>query len=190
MTDDQLIDWQSIWRQIELDEGTRREEATREQLRQRARQYAAPLAAVEDSATLQSVLAFDLGAEQYAVDVMLVQAVRILPRITPVPGTSRFYRGVVNLRGQIISVIDLRIFFDIPVDENNPPGELVMMRANNLEIGLLAHHVHGVMTIPNSEIQPMPEVRYARGVTANRLVLLDIAALFEDERLIIGGTDE
>lgn len=120
---------------------------------------------------------------------MLVQAVRTLPRITPVPGVPAFYRGVVNLRGKITTVIDLRLFFDISTEEAAPPGELVVVRSNNLEMGLLAHYVQGVVSVPYALLEPMPDMRYARGVTADRLVLLDLAPLFEDNRLIIGDMD-
>jgi chemotaxis signal transduction protein len=88
-------------------------------------------------------------------------------------------------------VLDLRLFFDIPLGEQEtPPGELILVRANQLEIGLLATHVEGVMTIPHAAIEPMEDTRYALGVTRERLVVLDIEQIFADERLIIGGGED
>lgn len=163
--------------------------AIQARLRQRAAQYAAPLTEPDSAADRFTALTFDLGGERYGVDVMLVQAIRTAPHITPVPGSPRFYRGVVNLRGRITTVLDLRVFFDLNADDLQQPDELVVVRANRLEMALLAHHVRGVDDIPKAEIEPMTDMRYTFGVTPERLVLLDIAALFEDERLVIGGVD-
>ena len=93
------------------------------------------------------------------------------------------------MRGQIITAIDLRRFFDMSVDESNMPGELIVVESNNLHIGLLAHHVYDVISVSKTTVEPIEDVRYAYGVTADRLVLLDIARMFEDDRLIIGGKD-
>lgn len=189
MTDKQSFDWQAIWRELEWDDATHYEEVMRERLRQRAQQYATPLkTADEDLAKALTVLAFDLGGEKYAVDVILVRAIRDKLNITPVPSTPPFYKGVVNIRGNITTVIDLRLFFDVAPNNDQDPDELVIVRANNLEMALLAHHIHGVTNIPRSRIEPMAEIKYTRGITADGLVLLDIATMFEDERLIVGGT--
>ncbi|MBC7872208.1 MAG: chemotaxis protein CheW [Chitinophagaceae bacterium] len=191
MTDEQTIDWKSLWRELDWDDATRNREANERRLQHRARQYAAllPTASSEDGKP-QVVLAFQLGGERYAIDVMCVRAVRAITYITPVPGVPRFYRGVVNLRGQITTVMDLRLFFEIDFTDQRPPEELALVRANNLEIGILAHHVEGVMDILPKMIESLPDVRYARGVTSSGLVLLDIESLFADERLIVGGTED
>lgn len=184
----QPIDWQAIRESLDWNAA----EKAAQRLQQRATQYAAPLKQVEETTGhVLNVLTFTLGTEQYGVDVMAVRAVRPLPKVTPVPGTPPFYSGVVNLRGQIVTVFDLRRFFDIatPHDAGRAPRELIIVNTNQLEMGLLASHVKGVMSVPAEAIQQYESVRYAYGVTAARLVILDIAALFEDERLIIGGQD-
>jgi purine-binding chemotaxis protein CheW len=123
---------------------------------------------------------------------MLVHAIRSLgaQKITPVPSAPRFYRGVVNLRGQIITVLDIRRFFELPEATSEPPRELVVVRSNALELGLIARHVQGVQRIPAESVRPFEQLRYARGVTAERLVILDIARLFEDDRLVIKHAEE
>lgn len=190
--DETITDWKTAFQELNWeDDEARREEDIQRRFQHRARQYAALLPEESESeAAAHALLAFTLGSERYAVDVMSARAIRTLPKITPVPGTPRFYRGVVNLRGQIITVIDLRLFFDMQIDDQEPPGELVVIHANNLELGLLAHHVHGTLTVMRSTIEPTPEIRYARGVTQDHMVLLDIATLFEDSRLIVGGKDD
>jgi len=187
----QQIDWEAVWQTLNWDDETRHRVSEGARLRQRAEQYAAPpresKSVIEDA---HPVLAFELGGERYGVDVMLVRGVRAMSKIARVPGIPSFYRGVVNVRGQILTVLDLRLFFDIPVREDDTPEELVTVRANNLEIGLLANTVTGVETLPREAITPADHIRYALGVTADGLVLLNIAQMFEDERLIVGVKDE
>lgn len=184
----ETIDWWELRRSLEWDEVAQK----RALLRQRAEQYAAPQHRGDEAADTLHVLTFTLGGEQYGVDVMLVQSVRTLgtQKITLVPGTPRFYRGVVNLRGQIITVLDVRRFFDLPESTSEPPRELVVLRSNKLELGLIARHVQGVQRVPSEAVRPFEQLRYVRGVTADRLVMLDIARLFEDERLVVSHADE
>jgi purine-binding chemotaxis protein CheW len=185
------IDWEAVWQTLNWDDETRNQVAEATRLRQRAEQYAAPPreAKVDDDAL--TVLAFELGGECYGVDVMLVRGVRGLTKIARVPGIPDFYRGVVNVRGQILTVLDLHTFFDIPIaGDAAAPEELVIVRANNLEIGLLADSVSGVVTVPREAIVPSDNIRNALGVTAERLVLLNIEQMFEDDRLIVGGKDD
>ncbi len=184
---DEPIDWSAVWDNLDWSE-ERRDEL----LHQRARQYAAPLkedeAAVGDAHT---VLMFHLGKERYGIDASAVLAVRPVTRVTRVPGVPAFYRGVVNLRGKITTVLDLRYFFDMSVnDGDRTPRELVIARVSGLELGLLAHHVEDVIPVPKASLEPMDEMRFALGVTRDRLVVLDIAAIFAEERLIIGEIDE
>ena len=187
------IDWASLWKNLDWEDKEHQREAVLQRLHKRAVLYAR---AVEDAGIVgdtRTMLVFQLGAETYAVDVMVVRGIRLLAemtKITRVPGAPRFYTGVVNIRGQITSVLDLRLFFDMTVDEQTQPRELVVARSNKLEIGLLADHVEGVLTIPQETIEPLEDMRYALGVTMGRLIVLDIEQIFEDERLIIGGTDE
>lgn len=185
------IDWQALWNELDWDDESRQEEMVRQRLQQRARQYASLLPDREqDTSAIRNMLVFKLGDEHYAIDVMLVRTVRPLSKITPVPGTPPFYRGVVNIRGQIITVIDLRLFFDMDVDLRDIPGELIVVQANGLEVGVLAHQVRDVTVVTEGMIEPLEDVRYARGITEERVILLDAERLFEDERLIVGGVDE
>lgn len=185
------IDWETVWNSLNWDDTQRQQAVEAERLRQRARQYAAP---VKESADLpgdsRSLLTFVLGSEQYGVDAVLVRGVRPVTRVARVPGVPSFYRGVVNVRGRVITVMDLRCFFNITIPEGDAmPGEMVIVQANNLEIGLLAHQVNGVAAIAAAAIRPVEHMPYLAGMTGSRLVILNIAQLFEDERLIVGGVN-
>ena len=184
------IDWEAVWQTLNWDDETRSKVAEATRLRQRAQQYAAPPREAKADEDALNVLTFQLGSEHYGVDVMLVRGVRSLSKIARVPGIPAFYRGVVNIRGQILTVLDLRTFFDIPTGDHIAPEELVIVRSNNLEIGLLAHVVNGVVSVPRETIVLADSIRYALGVTAEKLVLLNIEQMFEDDHLIVGGKEE
>jgi len=185
------FDWDAIRQSMDTEDDQHSAERLQILLRQRAQQYAAPKQLDRVTEEAHTVLVFELGSEHYGVDVMLVRNVRTIDAVTRVPGLPRFYRGVVNVRGQVITVLDLRLFLDMPLgEEANPPTEMIVVAAHGLEIGLLAHNVEGVNTVPKASIDPVDNMRYALGVTVDRLVLLDIAHMFQDNRLIVGGKDE
>jgi purine-binding chemotaxis protein CheW len=186
------VDWEAVWKSLNWDDEARQQTADRDRLRQRAEHYAAPVKEeTTASESSRTVLSFELGTEQYAIDVMAVRGIRAVGNIALVPGVPSFYRGVMNVRGQIISVLDLRLFFQVPVEERTAfPREVVIARSGRLEIGLLAHQAKGIETVPTSTIKNVEHMPYALGITPERLILLDIPQLFADERLIIGGVSE
>lgn len=186
------IDWETVWKSLNWDDEQRQQSVNAERLRQRAQHYAEP---VKDQETVpedaRSVLAFELGQERYAIDVKFVRGIRSLGAIAHIPGSPNFYQGVINVRGQIITVVDLRNFFQIPsIDDRDAPNEVVLVHAGKLEMALLAHHVMGVDSIPLSAIKPVEHMPYALGLTSEKTILLDVAQLFQDERLIVGGVNE
>ncbi len=182
------MDWESVWKSLNWDDKQRLANADQDRLRQRARQYAIPLEENQaDTQDVKSFLTFNLGVERYGIDVMLVRGVRTAPRITLVPGTPNFYRGVINLRGQIITVLDLRPFFGLSSpDADDLPGEIIIVQAAKLHLALLAKQIYGVVSLPSSEIKPVEHLPYAFGVTWDRTVILNLAQLFEDGRLVVG----
>ncbi|RMG87445.1 MAG: chemotaxis protein CheW, partial [Chloroflexi bacterium] len=108
-----------------------------------------------------------------------------------VPGAPPFYRGIVNVRGHITTVLDLRPLFDISiVPDEESPHELILVEAANLRLALLAHHIEGVASIPQTSMETLATMEYALGVTLERLIILDIERLFSDKRLWIGGVEE
>ncbi|MDX2077380.1 MAG: chemotaxis protein CheW, partial [bacterium] len=173
---------QSIfWRNLGWEDGTLQEEMIATRLRQRAEQYAKPTPTDDDTPTITSVI-FRLGDETYGVDALVVHAVRRIGKIAMVPNIPDFYAGVVNLRGQIITVMDLRRFFGASISETAPPEELLVIRAHGLELGILAHAIHDVLTFKMSDIQPLSDMGYAWGISPQKVILLDIARLFTDDR--------
>ncbi len=158
-------------------------------LRDRARLLAhAPAPALDE---LLEVLEFGLGAEQYAVQTEHVGEVYPLKDLTPIPGTPPFVRGIVNLRGRILAVLDLKRLFDLPEVELTDSHCIIVVRGPDLEFGLLADVIVGVRTIPLESLQDsLPTLSgiheaYLKGVTADRLVVLDLPRIMADPRIVI-----
>lgn len=182
------LDWEAVWKSLNWDDETRQRYAESDRLRQRAKQYSTPVVrrdALPENA--KPYLTFDLGAERYSVDVMLVRGVRDGLTIARVPGVPPFYRGVINVRGQILTVLDLRAFFGLDATEEViVADEAVLVHSGHLHLALLAHQVMGITNLAPAAITPIEHLPYAHGVTRERIIVLNLPLLLEDERLIIG----
>lgn len=158
-------------------------------LRDRARLLARAPEQVCDS--LLEVLEFRLGLERYAVETPLVGEVYPLRDLTPLPCTPRFVRGIVNLRGHILPVLDLKRLFDLPEQALTDQHCIIVVRGVALEFGLLADVIVGVRSIPMASLQSsLPTLtgirgEYLKGVTAERLLVLDLARIVADPKIVI-----
>lgn len=159
-------------------------------LRARARSLAQPPPRAPASATVD-VLEFRLAHERYAVETRFVREVYPLQELTPLPCAPPFVRGIVNVRGRILPVLDLKMFFDLPAEGLTDLHRIILLEGNDLELGLLADATVGVRTIPTDALQPsLPTLtgirsEYLKGVTAERLVVLDAARILADPRIIV-----
>ena len=123
---------------------------------------------------------FFLEAEEYGVDVRLVQEIIRVSEITQVPRSPGFVKGVINLRGRIVPVVDLKRKLGLgEVDERARPARIVVARVKDRLVGLLVDGAHQVMKVPVSTIEPAPEEVVAKGADYIR----GVAKL--DQRLII-----
>lgn len=153
-------------------------------LRQRARQYAETDAQAAISEDTLGLLSFTIDDTLYGLNVMRVQTVRDMPPITRVPNAPEFYRGVVNVRGVVMTLFDLHAFFGLGHTENI--RELVVVEAPPLVLGMAVTRIHEVYTVPRSAINALEDLRYALGAyvsAAGRMVILDADELFSDDRL-------
>lgn len=137
------------------------------------------------------VLEFSLAYERYCIETSYIQEVYPLKELTPLPCTPNFVLGIINVRGQILSVIDIKKFFDIPEKGLTDLNKVIILSHDNIELGILADSIVGVRSIPLGDIQPsMPTLtgireEYLRGITKERAVILDIARLLSDKKIIV-----
>jgi purine-binding chemotaxis protein CheW len=133
-------------------------------------------------------LTFLLGKEEYAAEILKVQEIRGLTPITTIPNAPPFIRGVMNLRGTVIPVIDLRLRFGVGRAEYDRYSVIVVVRVGDRVTGLLVDSVTDVLDVAKDQIEPPPDLGVAvdlsclTGVakTGDRLViLLDIERVLE-----------
>ncbi|HSV56590.1 MAG TPA: chemotaxis protein CheW [Magnetospirillaceae bacterium] len=136
------------------------------------------------------MVTFSLGGKEYGIDIMNVKEIARANRFTYVPNTAPFVRGVYNMRGEIISVIDLREMFHLPVEkvEEGTPENLLILRVDDHVYGMIVDSIDKVVGISQSSIQPPHpifgeiNVRYIQGIVENEgklYIILDIARIFD-----------
>ena len=141
-------------------------------------------------------LVFTLAGERYAVPTDDVDDVQPLRDLTPLPLTPPFLRGIVNVRGQLIGVIDLKRFFDLPEAGITDLHRVILLRSDEVKLGLLADTIEGVMAIDTERMHTAPttltgiRAEYVQGVTAGRLVVLDADAILSDPRILVDDSVE
>jgi purine-binding chemotaxis protein CheW len=137
------------------------------------------------------VVEFLLASERYGVESSFIGEVYPLKELTPLPCTPPFVLGVMNVRGKILSVIDLRKFFDLPDKGLSDLNKVIIMHDGPMEFGILADAIIGVRQLPITTLQPslptLSDIRadYLKGVTQERLVVLDGARLLFDRRIVV-----
>lgn len=161
----------------------------------------AGLEPVGESERSQSYVVFRLGGEGYALEVMRVQEVLDVGLLTHVPGGPKSLRGVLNLRGHVVPVYDLRVPFELSIDPQpaKAPSVLMVESESNTGIhvtGLLVDRVSDVLEFRNEEVQPAPQLGlgkatpFVRGLIRHQegfLLVLDVDRVFAALGSLNGG---
>lgn len=125
------------------------------------------------------LVTFTLGQEEYAVDILKVQEINRMKEITRVPNSPSYVEGVINLRGKVIPVVDLRKKFGLEEKENDEQSRIMIMDIQGITMGLVVDSVSEVLRIPSSTVEPTPPM--ASNISAE--FIKGIAKL--EDRLII-----
>ena len=147
-------------------------------------------------AMLNQYLTFRLGEEMFAIDVSQVREILDVTTITKVPRAPAFMRGVINVRGSVVPVVDLRLKFDMPTTDQTLDTRIVVMEialeGELTTIGTLADAVHNVMDIESSSIEPPPKVggkwntEFIKGIGKHNedfIILLNVDRIFSAQEL-------
>jgi purine-binding chemotaxis protein CheW len=142
-------------------------------------------------------LTFAVGAEEYGIDILRVQEIRGYAPVTPIPNTPPYIKGVMNLRGTIIPVVDFRAKLAMRAAEYNQFTVIIVITVGTKIVGLIVDAVSDVLDIPHADIQATPDfgaqvdARFIDGVAKagdKLVVLLDIDRLLGgDEMIAVGG---
>lgn len=136
-------------------------------------------------------LTFHLGKETYGIEIRHVTEIIVMQEITVVPDMPDFIIGVINLRGHVISVMDIRARFNMEAREYDDRTCIIVVQINDISVGLIVDTVNEVIDIPESNMDPPPRTHsgigssYIKGmgkVDNGVKILLDIEKiLYEDE---------
>ncbi len=133
---------------------------------------------------------FFLDNEKYGINVMQVQEVLRMTEIAPVPGAPDYVLGIINLRGNVVTVIDTRKRFGLPEQEADDATRIVIIEAENQVVGIVVDSVAEVVDLRASDIETAPNVgndessKYIQGVTSRGeqlLILVDVNKLLSEE---------
>ncbi|GGJ56118.1 purine-binding chemotaxis protein CheW [Anoxybacillus voinovskiensis] len=136
------------------------------------------------------VIVFQLKNEEYAIPVQQVRSIEKVQHITRVPRTPKFVKGVINLRGVVTPIIDLRERFGIEAIPFNEQTRIIIVALDDMEVGLVVDAANDVLDLPVKSIEPPPEVieaveaDYIKGVAKvgkRLLILLHLEKVLEKD---------
>lgn len=162
----------------------------------RARALAQVSVQLPSSTDVLQVVTFSLANERYGIETRYVQAIIRGTDCTPIPGAPDFLVGVLNLRGEILPIFDLRKFFNVA---DNTPSELcqiLVLGNERSEFGIVADVVRSLAMLRADEVLEPPDTlpsmgrELLRGVTGDVLILLDGPALLQDSRFFVDQSEE
>ncbi|MBN2140084.1 MAG: chemotaxis protein CheW [Desulfovibrionaceae bacterium] len=145
---------------------------------------------VKQDAELMQLVTFSIGDEEFGVDILQVQEIIRTMEITKVPKAPDFVEGVINLRGKVIPIIDLRKRFGMETRKHDKHTRIIVIEINNTIVGFVVDSVSEVLRIPANTVEPPPPVvsgiesEYISGVgklTDKLLILLDLNKLLSGE---------
>lgn len=145
-----------------------------------------------DDSSLIQLVTFKIGDEEFGVDILKVQEIIRMMPITKVPNAPAFVEGVINLRGKVIPVIDMRKRFGMAASAHNDQTRIEVMDLQGQVVGFVVDAVSEVLRIKESTVEPPPPVvagigsEYMRGVGKledRLLILLDLDKLLDEKEL-------
>ena len=191
---DYFIDWDAVQRRLKtVDEAIARSLSRGKAaalLEERAMRLAKPLPEAVETDWME-VVEFSLGKERYAFENRLIEEVCPLREYTPLPGTPDFVAGLINVRGKILSIINLKSFLGIEDPGIGELNKVIILRDAAMEFGVLADEIRGVKKILRSEIfLPLATMTGRRaefiiGIEEGGCALIDAQKLLSDERIIV-----
>ncbi len=142
--------------------------------------------------SIREFLAFKLGAEEYGIDILRVQEIRSYEQPTRMASAPAFVKGVINLRGVIVPIIDMRIKFDLTQVSYDTFTVVIVLNIGNQVVGMVVDGVSDVITLTPEQLRPVPEFASTIGsdhllaigsIQDRMLILLDIEKLMNSAEM-------
>jgi purine-binding chemotaxis protein CheW len=106
----------------------------------------------------RELIAFRVGKQEFCIDVMIVREIRGWTAATALPRAPRYVRGVINLRGAVLPIVELAVRLGLPSSEPTARNVIIVVQTGGQQIGLLVDAVSDILTATDSQIQPSPDV--------------------------------
>jgi purine-binding chemotaxis protein CheW len=190
------IDWDEIHRRVDtagkaIESGYEPSPEERKCILQKRAERLAREQEKKVGADSLEIVEFLLANEHYGIESHFIREVYPLKDLTPLPGVPLFVLGLVNVRGRILSVIDIKKFFDLPDIGIGDLNKVIIINDNTMEFGILADAIVGVRSVAVSSIgPPLPTLtgireEFLKGITGERMVLLDTARILADKNIVV-----
>ncbi len=196
-TEPNMVNWEDIHRRLAAARGrldlswTPDAQETRRILRERARALAREATREAGSGEQVEFLEFALAQERYGFETSHVQEVAAVTAVTPVPCTPSFVAGLISLRGQILSVIDLGKYFDLAASEPVELDQVVVLSTEAMLVGVLASAIIGLGSVAREDLETsLPTLagrraRYLQGVSRTGVAIIDAQSLLSDPEIVV-----
>ena len=160
-------------------------------LKRRAAEIAKEPLQKKEASVLLELVSFVLGPETYGIESSFIREVYPLKDFTSLPGVPPYILGIINVRGQILAVVNLKKFFNLPEKGIGELNKVIILHDEQIEFGVLADVVQGKQTIQIDEIKAVPESvsgigsEYVKGVTNNNIIILNTEKILSDKNIIV-----
>lgn len=144
------------------------------------------------------LIVFQLNGKEYGIPVYLVHGIEKVQHITRVPGAAPFVKGVINLRGVVTPIIDLRKRFGLEESPYTEATRVIIVALDDIEVGLVVDTANDVIDIKQEGIEPSPELvgveadEFVKGVVkveSRLLILLDLAKILDKDKAKLEGSE-
>lgn len=141
-----------------------------------------------DESAVKQFLTFHVGKEEYGIELMTIREIKGWQPTTSLPDSPDFMKGVINIRGVIIPIFDLRFRFGLETQEPTEKNVVIIILVGEKMIGILVDAVSDILNIPSEQIKPAPQIdskideKFISGLIAvegNMVAILDIDHLFD-----------
>ncbi len=142
--------------------------------------------------SVRQFVEFKIGEEEYGIDILQVKTIERMMPITRVPKAPAFVEGVINLRGEIVPVIDLKKRFDLPLSEITDDTRIIIVSAEDITMGMIVDSATEVVQLTSKAIEPAPPITgsiesdYLEGVgkiNEKLLILLNVGKLLKPQEI-------
>ena len=154
---------------------------------------------LESSGETCQFISFTIGREEYAVDIISVREIKGWTEVTSLPNQPEYMRGVLNLRGVIVPIFDMRCRFGMGSTDATPTHVVIIVSVGERIVGLLVDAVSDILTVGSEEIRPVPEMdrshddRFLSGLVSindGMVALLDLGSLFAADMDLVADSAE